>query len=150
MTVGRAPGDGGSGPCPGSGPGSGPDCGSGCGSDHGSGYGFDLPGARPGAPAGRVRPSLSDPPARLGDMTERWALAPAESGGALLVPLGTDGRAAGPVVREPDLVAAVRARLPEVGRWVWRSTAEVYPRLLAAGVRVERCYDIEAAELLLL
>ncbi|MFJ9210956.1 bifunctional 3'-5' exonuclease/DNA polymerase [Streptomyces sp. NPDC102264] len=83
-------------------------------------------------------------------MTERWALAPAEGGGALLVPLGTDGRPAGPVVREPDLVAAVRTRLPEVGRWVWRSTAEVYPRLLAAGVRVERCYDIEAAELLLL
>ncbi|MFD8919910.1 bifunctional 3'-5' exonuclease/DNA polymerase [Streptomyces sp. NPDC059569] len=83
-------------------------------------------------------------------MTERWALAPAEGGGALLVPLGADGRPAGPVVREPDLVAAVRARLPEVGRWVWRSTAEVYPRLLAAGVRVERCYDIEAAELLLL
>ncbi|MEV4973519.1 bifunctional 3'-5' exonuclease/DNA polymerase [Streptomyces scopuliridis] len=83
-------------------------------------------------------------------MTERWALAPADGGGALLVPLGADGRPAGPVVREPDLVAAVRTRLPEVGRWVWRSTAEVYPRLLAAGVRVERCYDIEAAELLLL
>ncbi|MGC0338944.1 DNA polymerase-1 [Streptomyces sp. SLBN-8D4] len=39
---------------------------------------------------------------------------------------------------------------PEVARWVWRSTAEVYPRLLAAGVRVERCYDIEDAETLLL
>ncbi|MFI5757955.1 bifunctional 3'-5' exonuclease/DNA polymerase [Streptomyces sp. NPDC051569] len=82
-------------------------------------------------------------------MTERWALA-ADGGGALLVPLGADGRPAGPVLREPDLVAAVRARLPEVGRWVWRSTAELYPRLLAAGVRIERCYDIEAAELLLL
>ena len=33
-----------------------------------------------------------------------------------------------------------------VTRWVWRSTADVYPRLLAAGVRVERCYDIEDAE----
>lgn len=33
---------------------------------------------------------------------------------------------------------------------MWRSTAEVYPRLLAAGVRVERCYDIEDAETLLL
>jgi DNA polymerase family A len=43
----------------------------------------------------------------------------------------------------------VRAR-PGVTRWVWRSTAEVYPRLLAAGVRVERCYDIEDAENLLL
>lgn len=35
-------------------------------------------------------------------------------------------------------------------RWVWRSTADVYPRLLATGVRVERCYDIEVAETLLL
>jgi DNA polymerase-1 len=53
------------------------------------------------------------------------------------------------VRREADLVEAVRGR-PDVVRWVWRSTAEVYPRLLAAGVRVERCYDIEAAETLLL
>ncbi|UUN28359.1 bifunctional 3'-5' exonuclease/DNA polymerase [Streptomyces sp. FIT100] len=82
-------------------------------------------------------------------MTDRWALAPAEGDGALLVPLGPDGLPAGEVRREADLVAAVRSR-PEVGRWVWRSTAEIYPRLLAAGVRVERCYDIEDAELLLL
>ncbi|MGP4011684.1 bifunctional 3'-5' exonuclease/DNA polymerase [Streptomyces sp. 4N124] len=82
-------------------------------------------------------------------MTDRWALAPAEDGGAELAPLGSDGLPAGPVVREPDLAAAVRGR-PEVTRWVWRSTAEVYPRLLATGVRVERCYDIEDAETLLL
>lgn len=81
-------------------------------------------------------------------MSERWALA-AEGDGALLVPLGPDGRPAGEVRREPDLVAAVRDR-PEAGRWVWRSTGEIYPRLLAAGVRVERCYDIEDAEQLLL
>ncbi|WP_405562087.1 bifunctional 3'-5' exonuclease/DNA polymerase [Streptomyces sp. NBC_01180] len=82
-------------------------------------------------------------------MAERWALATAEGGGAHLAPLGGDGLPAGDVVFEPDLVEAVRAR-PDVGRWVWRSTAEIYPRLLAAGVRVERCYDIEDAELLLL
>ena len=63
--------------------------------------------------------------------------------------LGGDGLPAGPVRREGDLAEAVRGR-PEVARWVWRSTAEVYPRLLAAGVRVERCYDIEDAENLLL
>ncbi|MEU8434385.1 bifunctional 3'-5' exonuclease/DNA polymerase [Streptomyces sp. NPDC029216] len=39
---------------------------------------------------------------------------------------------------------------PAGTRWIWRSTAAVYPRLLAAGTRVERCYDIEDAELLLL
>ncbi|MFJ8981196.1 bifunctional 3'-5' exonuclease/DNA polymerase [Streptomyces sp. NPDC102282] len=82
-------------------------------------------------------------------MTERWALATAEGGGALLVPLTRDGLPAGPVLAEPDLVGSVRSR-PEVHRWVWRSTAGIYPRLLAAGVRVERCYDIECAELLLL
>ncbi|WP_306188670.1 bifunctional 3'-5' exonuclease/DNA polymerase [Streptomyces sp. MK5] len=82
-------------------------------------------------------------------MTDRWALAPAEDGGAELAPLGPDGLPAGPVREEPDLAEAVRSR-PDVTRWVWRSTAEVYPRLLAAGVRVERCYDIEDAETLLL
>ncbi|MGW4230356.1 bifunctional 3'-5' exonuclease/DNA polymerase [Streptomyces sp. NPDC004980] len=82
-------------------------------------------------------------------MTERWAVASAEAGGALLVPLERDGLPAGPVLAEPDLVESVRSR-PDVVRWVWRSTAEIYPRLLAAGVRVERCYDMECAELLLL
>ncbi|MEU9983287.1 bifunctional 3'-5' exonuclease/DNA polymerase [Streptomyces sp. NPDC050856] len=82
-------------------------------------------------------------------MNGRWALHGTEGGGARLVPLGRDGLPAGPVLSEPDLVEAVRAR-PGVGRGVWRSTAEVYPRLLAAGVRVERCYDIEDAEQLLL
>ncbi|MEU8787792.1 bifunctional 3'-5' exonuclease/DNA polymerase [Streptomyces sp. NPDC048643] len=82
-------------------------------------------------------------------MTERWALAPAEDGGAEIAALGPDGLPAGPVRREPDLAEAVRTR-PDVTRWVWRSTADVYPRLLATGVRVERCYDMEAAETLLL
>ncbi|WP_019926767.1 bifunctional 3'-5' exonuclease/DNA polymerase [Nocardia sp. BMG111209] len=78
----------------------------------------------------------------------RWAVAEAGQGGARLCPLGGDGRAAGPVVRESSFEEAVRSR-PEVERWVWRSTA-VYRRLLAAGVRVERCYDVEAAEALLI
>ncbi|MDF3300642.1 bifunctional 3'-5' exonuclease/DNA polymerase [Streptomyces tropicalis] len=82
-------------------------------------------------------------------MTDRWALAPTEDGGAEVAPLGPDGLPAGPERREADLAEAVRAR-PGVTRWVWRSTAEVYPRLLAAGVRVERCYDVEDAETLLL
>lgn len=66
-----------------------------------------------------------------------------------MAPLGPDGLPVGPVRREADLAEAVRSR-PGVTRWVWRSTAEVYPRLLATGVRVERGYDIEAAETLLL
>ncbi|MGW5562046.1 bifunctional 3'-5' exonuclease/DNA polymerase [Streptomyces tendae] len=82
-------------------------------------------------------------------MAERCALAVAEGGGVEVAALGPDGLPAGPVRREPDLAAAVRSR-PEVTRWVWRSTAEIAPRLLATGVRVERCYDMEAAETLLL
>ncbi|PBC84073.1 MULTISPECIES: bifunctional 3'-5' exonuclease/DNA polymerase [unclassified Streptomyces] len=79
----------------------------------------------------------------------RWAVVETGDGGARLCPLDRDGRAAGPVLREPSLAEAVRSR-PEVERWVWRSTAEIYRRLAAAGVRVERCYDVEAAEALLI
>ncbi|MFI6941223.1 bifunctional 3'-5' exonuclease/DNA polymerase [Streptomyces sp. NPDC050418] len=79
----------------------------------------------------------------------RWALQATDGGGARLAPLTPEGRAAGAVLHEPDLAEAVRSR-PEVTRWVWRSTFGIYPRLLAAGVRVERCYDIEDAEALLL
>ncbi|NNH71410.1 bifunctional 3'-5' exonuclease/DNA polymerase [Nocardia uniformis] len=79
----------------------------------------------------------------------RWAVAKKDEGGALLCRLGQDGRPAGPVVRESSFVEAVRSR-PEVERWVWRSTAELYRQLLAAGVRVERCYDVEVAESLLI
>ncbi|WP_443050766.1 bifunctional 3'-5' exonuclease/DNA polymerase [Streptomyces sp. H27-D2] len=66
-----------------------------------------------------------------------------------LCPLDGAGRAAGPVRTEDSLAEAVRSR-PGVARWVWRSTAEILPRLTAAGVRVDRCYDTEAAEALLL
>ncbi|MER0446509.1 bifunctional 3'-5' exonuclease/DNA polymerase [Streptomyces sp. Edi4] len=82
-------------------------------------------------------------------MNERWAIEATEGGGARLAALGDDGLPLGGVHEEADLVAAVRAR-PGAARWVWRSSADIYPRLLAAGVRVERCYDIEDAELLLL
>ncbi|GGZ13975.1 bifunctional 3'-5' exonuclease/DNA polymerase [Streptomyces poonensis] len=83
------------------------------------------------------------------DHWARWALAEAEDGGAYIAPLGPDGLLAGPVRHEPDPVTAVRSR-PRVARWVWRATAATYPRLIAAGVRVERCYDIDVAENLLL
>jgi len=82
-------------------------------------------------------------------MDERWAIGPVGGGGALVVALGPDGLPVGEVRHEPDLAAAVGSR-PHVSRWVWRSTSEIYPRLLAAGVRVERCYDVECAEVLLL
>ncbi|MEU4607409.1 bifunctional 3'-5' exonuclease/DNA polymerase [Kribbella sp. NPDC023972] len=82
-------------------------------------------------------------------MDERWAIAPADGGRAVLVALQPDGQPAGEVLHEPNLAAAVGSR-PHVTRWVWRSTSEIYPRLLESGVRVERCYDIENSEGLLL
>ncbi|MEU1309250.1 bifunctional 3'-5' exonuclease/DNA polymerase [Streptomyces cinnamoneus] len=79
----------------------------------------------------------------------RWAVAQTGDGGVRLCPVDGQGRPAGPVVAERSLADAVRAR-PEAGRWIWRSTAQAYGQLLAAGVRVERCYDVEAAEALLI
>ncbi|MGB2566888.1 bifunctional 3'-5' exonuclease/DNA polymerase [Micromonospora citrea] len=74
-----------------------------------------------------------------------------ERGGGELQPLGVDGRPVGPVERVADLVAAVAAReAADRPRWVWASGASVYPALLRAGVRLERCHDVELTEALLL
>src|SRR5262245_47192504 len=63
----------------------------------------------------------------------------------------TDHRNAATPVEVTDLFDSVaeRERLHRP-RWLWPSTAELYPRLLLAGVRVERCHDLELAEALLL
>ncbi|MEV0262908.1 bifunctional 3'-5' exonuclease/DNA polymerase [Streptomyces sp. NPDC050617] len=79
----------------------------------------------------------------------RWAAAEASDGGVRLCPLTPGGRPASAVRTAASLAEAVRSQ-PDADRWVWRSTAEAYPRLLEAGVRVERCYDVEAAEALLI
>jgi DNA polymerase-1 len=72
----------------------------------------------------------------------------AEAGGAgRLRPLTDDGRPAGPDRRVPDLAAELAEGDERV---VWPSTAALYPRLLAAGVRVARCHDLELTEALLL
>jgi DNA polymerase-1 len=72
-------------------------------------------------------------------------------GGGALRTLAEDGTPAAPARPVPDLVAAIaeqeRAAAP---RWVWPSTARLYPRLLDAGVRVGRCHDLELVESLLL
>ncbi|WP_089326142.1 bifunctional 3'-5' exonuclease/DNA polymerase [Actinomadura meyerae] len=81
----------------------------------------------------------------------RIAVAAGAGGGGTLRTLGEDGTPAAPPRDVPDLVAAIadqeRAAAP---RWVWPSTARLYPRLLAAGVRVARCHDLELVESLLL
>ncbi|OLE26741.1 MAG: bifunctional 3'-5' exonuclease/DNA polymerase [Actinobacteria bacterium 13_1_20CM_3_71_11] len=55
----------------------------------------------------------------------------------------------GPVEEVTDFAARVRAAGPDA-RWLWPSTAECYPRLVRAGVRVARCHDLELTEALLL
>ncbi|MFG2983275.1 bifunctional 3'-5' exonuclease/DNA polymerase [Streptomyces sp. NPDC048258] len=92
---------------------------------------------------------MSDRGGTLAPVSEhagRWALVEDGDGWWHAAPVDP-GAGARVSVREP--AAAVRAA-PAGTRWVWRSTTAVYPRLLAAGVRIERCYDVEDAELLLL
>jgi DNA polymerase-1 len=72
-----------------------------------------------------------------------------DDGSVRLCPLDERGAVAGPVESAASLADAVRDR-PGVARWVWRSTTAGYPRLPDAGVWVARCYDVEAAEALLL
>ncbi|MGC5289533.1 bifunctional 3'-5' exonuclease/DNA polymerase [Micromonospora sp. DT231] len=74
-----------------------------------------------------------------------------ERGGGVLCSLGVDGRPAGPAEAVVDLAAAVAAReAAEHPRWVWSTATSVYPPLLRAGVRVDRCHDVELTEALLL
>lgn len=62
------------------------------------------------------------------------------------------GRRVGPVVRVDDVGRAVAGWPDATGsaRWLWASTTEIYPPLLRAGVRVDRCHDLELVEALLL
>ncbi|WP_330297834.1 bifunctional 3'-5' exonuclease/DNA polymerase [Streptomyces sp. NBC_00503] len=85
------------------------------------------------------------------DHTPRWALAEDGDGQWHATPLNptTGGTTAGPRITAKDPVEAIRAA-PAGTRWVWASTQAVYPRLLEAGTRIDRCHDIEDAELLLL
>ncbi|MGW3604600.1 bifunctional 3'-5' exonuclease/DNA polymerase [Micromonospora sp. NPDC005161] len=74
-----------------------------------------------------------------------------ERGGGELRPLDAAGQPTGPTEVVTDLAAAVAAReAAERPRWVWPTAGAVYPALLRAGVRVERCHDVELTEALLL
>ncbi|WP_442934707.1 bifunctional 3'-5' exonuclease/DNA polymerase [Micromonospora sp. CPCC 205739] len=74
-----------------------------------------------------------------------------ERGGGVLQPLDAQGRPAGAAEAVVDLAAAVAAReAADHPRWVWASGVALYPALLRAGVRVERCHDVELTEALLL
>jgi DNA polymerase I len=81
----------------------------------------------------------------------RVAVVVGADGGGLLQALAEDGTPQGPPEPVPDLAGAVAEReRAERPRWVWAATAERYPELLAAGVRVERCHDLVLTEGILL
>ncbi|MFC4144696.1 bifunctional 3'-5' exonuclease/DNA polymerase [Micromonospora mangrovi] len=74
-----------------------------------------------------------------------------ERGGGVLQHLDAAGRAVGAAEPVTDLAAAVGAReAAERPRWVLGSAAALYPALLRAGVRLDRCHDVELTEGLLL
>ncbi|SCG68851.1 bifunctional 3'-5' exonuclease/DNA polymerase [Micromonospora humi] len=79
------------------------------------------------------------------------AVVAGERGGGVLQPLHAHGSPAGPAEEVADLAAAVADReAADRPRWVWASGAGVYPTLLRAGVRLDRCHDVELTEALLL
>ena len=80
----------------------------------------------------------------------RIAVGVRSDGGAALLPLADDGTPVGAVEWVDDLAAAVAERERLGPRWVWSASRVVYPPLLAAGVRVGRCHDVELTESLLL
>jgi DNA polymerase I len=81
----------------------------------------------------------------------RVAVVVGADGGGLLQALAEDGTPQGPPEPVRDLARAVAGReRAERPRWVWAATAELYPRLLAAGVRVDRCPDLALTEGILL
>ncbi|TYB40180.1 bifunctional 3'-5' exonuclease/DNA polymerase [Micromonospora sp. AP08] len=92
---------------------------------------------------------MSEGPGRIASVLV--AVESDERGGGVLQPLDPAGRPAGPAEPVADLAAAVAAReATDRPRWVWASGATLYPALLRAGVRLDRCHDVELTEALLL
>jgi hypothetical protein len=77
----------------------------------------------------------------------RVAVVVGADGGGLLQALAEDGTPQGPPEPVPDLARAAAER-ERAGRprWVWAATAELYPELLRAGARVDRCHDLSLTE----
>ncbi|WP_309114981.1 bifunctional 3'-5' exonuclease/DNA polymerase [Saccharothrix sp.] len=78
------------------------------------------------------------------------ALVPHAENAGRLRPLSDAGVPTGPVIETSDLAATVAEWELREPRWLWSSTAEIYPELLARGVRVQRCLDLWHVESLLL
>jgi DNA polymerase family A len=81
----------------------------------------------------------------------RVAVVAGPDGGCWLSEFAGDETGPGRIVWHENLPAAV-AELERAGdvRWVWAAGGDIYPALLRAGVRVERCHDVALTEALLL
>ena len=81
----------------------------------------------------------------------RVAVVAGPEGGCWLSESAADETGRGSVAWHEDLAVAVaeRERAGDV-RWVWAAAGDLYPTLLRAGVRVERCHDVALTETLLL
>jgi DNA polymerase family A len=81
----------------------------------------------------------------------RIAVAGDGRGTGLICRLNDDGTAAGPPEPVKSLASAVAALEREASpRWVWASSATIYPALLGADVRVASCHDVQLTEAVLL
>jgi DNA polymerase-1 len=76
---------------------------------------------------------------------------PTGPGAGRIQRLADDGAPVAAPERVDDLIATI-ADLERAGdvRWLWPSTADLYPVALNAGVTVARCHDLELVEALLL
>ncbi|MEO7006113.1 MAG: bifunctional 3'-5' exonuclease/DNA polymerase [Terrimesophilobacter sp.] len=74
-----------------------------------------------------------------------------DADGCLITPVTDDGvpGAQSTVVPQAGLAAAVAGMEAQHPRWVWDDTTTWYPKLLAAGVRVERCVDLRLSHAIL-
>src|SRR5215470_5571311 len=81
----------------------------------------------------------------------RVAVVAGPDGGCWLSESAGDEAGPGRIVWHENLPAMVSAR-ERAGdvRWVWAAADDLYPALLRAGVRVERCHDVALTEALLL
>lgn len=72
------------------------------------------------------------------------------SGAVLAVRIDDDGAMRGErTVDLAELPAYVRDAERETPRWVWSDTRAWYPSLLAAGIRIERCVDLQLSHTIL-
>lgn len=85
------------------------------------------------------------PPAPAADLAPAWcALGRGDGGGTLLVALDQDGGRLATEEADAETLPALVARweTEHSPRWVFSDAAAWYPRLLAAGITLERCHDL--------